>query len=187
MSHSTVNTSITCSLVCFPGMTSSLAKVNKSLGTHFRALFLKFPIFLMFLNIQIDLLILKTYDGQFTLTTNKSLHIIFNTMSVLSVQLVSIAVLSVWVLTSSPRAQRASCGPGAIPLIPSLLHLLLYLLLCFFLLASSIFLLFHHFPFYQNRPACFQAGCRRRWPNLALFFLLLLCYMYFLVKDACLF
>jgi len=28
----------------------------------------------MFLNIQIDLLILKTYDGQFTLTTKKSLH-----------------------------------------------------------------------------------------------------------------
>ena len=32
----------------------------------------------MFHNIQIDLLILKTYDGQFTLTTKKSLHIIFN-------------------------------------------------------------------------------------------------------------
>jgi len=31
----------------------------------------------MFLNIQIDLLILNTYDGQFTLTTN---HIIFNTL-----------------------------------------------------------------------------------------------------------
>ena len=32
----------------------------------------------MFLNTQIDLLILKTCDGQFTLTTKKSLHIIFN-------------------------------------------------------------------------------------------------------------
>jgi len=31
----------------------------------------------MFLNIQIDLLILKTYHEQFTLTTKKSLHIIF--------------------------------------------------------------------------------------------------------------
>jgi len=32
----------------------------------------------MFLNIQIDLLILKTYNSQFTLTTKKkSLHIIF--------------------------------------------------------------------------------------------------------------
>ena len=31
----------------------------------------------MFFNIQIDLLILKTYYGQFTLTTKKSLHIIF--------------------------------------------------------------------------------------------------------------
>jgi len=32
----------------------------------------------MFLDIQIDLIILKTYDHQFTLTTKKSLHIIFN-------------------------------------------------------------------------------------------------------------
>jgi len=31
----------------------------------------------MFLNIQIYLLILKTYCGQLTLTTKKSLHIIF--------------------------------------------------------------------------------------------------------------
>jgi len=59
-------------------MTSSLAKVNKSSGVHFLALFLKFPNFLMFLNIRIDLLILRTYNGQFTLTTKKkSLHIIF--------------------------------------------------------------------------------------------------------------
>ena len=58
-------------------MTSSLAKVNKSSGAHFLALFLKFPNFLTFLNIQIDLLILKTYYGQFTLTTKKLLHIIF--------------------------------------------------------------------------------------------------------------
>jgi len=32
---------------------------------------------LMFLNIQIDLIILKTFDQKFTLTTKKSLHIIF--------------------------------------------------------------------------------------------------------------
>jgi len=31
----------------------------------------------MFLNVQIDWIILKTYDQQFTLTTKKSLHIIF--------------------------------------------------------------------------------------------------------------
>ena len=66
-----LNTSIACSLVCLPGMMSSLAKVNKSSGAHFRALLLKFPNFLMFLNIQIDLPILKTYYGQFTLTTKK--------------------------------------------------------------------------------------------------------------------
>jgi len=52
-------------------MMSSLAKVNKSSSAHFRALFQKFPNFLMFLNIQIDLFILKTYDGQFTLTSKK--------------------------------------------------------------------------------------------------------------------
>ena len=40
-----LNTPIACSFVCFPGMTSSLAKVNKSSGVHFRALFLKFPNF----------------------------------------------------------------------------------------------------------------------------------------------
>jgi len=31
----------------------------------------------MFLSIQIDLIILKTYDQQFTLTTKKTLHITF--------------------------------------------------------------------------------------------------------------
>jgi len=72
-----LNTPIACSIVCFPGMTSSLAKVNKSSGAHFLALVLKFPNFLMILNIQIDLLILKTYYEQFTLRTKKSLHIIF--------------------------------------------------------------------------------------------------------------
>jgi len=66
-------------------MTSSLAKVNKSSCAHFRALFLKIPNVLMFLNIQKDLVILKTYDGQFTSTTKKSLHIIFKA-SVLSGQ-----------------------------------------------------------------------------------------------------
>jgi len=61
-------------LVCFPGMTASLAIVNKPLSGAF---FSKISYFLMFLNIQIDLLILKTYYGQFTLTTKKSLHTIF--------------------------------------------------------------------------------------------------------------
>jgi len=53
-----------------------LRKVNKSaiaLSKIFSTIFL----FLMFCNIQIDLIILKTYDQQFTLTTKKSLHIIF--------------------------------------------------------------------------------------------------------------
>jgi len=64
-------------------MTSWLAKVNKSLGAHFHMLFSKIVLFLMFLNIQIDLIILKTDDKQFTLTTKKSLHITFRTQGLL--------------------------------------------------------------------------------------------------------
>jgi len=49
-------------------MTSSLAKSKPSVCTFKRFLY-KFSSFLMFLYIQIDLIILKTYDQQFTLTT----------------------------------------------------------------------------------------------------------------------
>jgi len=63
---------------CFPGMTSPLAKGKQIINAHFQTLFLQFSSFLMFLYIQIDLITLKTYDQQFTLTTKKSLHIIFN-------------------------------------------------------------------------------------------------------------
>jgi len=58
-------------------MTSSLAKSKQIIGAHFQTLFSTIFLFLMFLSIQIDLIILKTYDKQFTLTTKKSLHIIF--------------------------------------------------------------------------------------------------------------
>ena len=61
--------------LCFPGMTSSLANHRCTLKTFFSTIFL----FLTFLNIHIYFIILKTYDQQFTLTTKKSLHIIFNT------------------------------------------------------------------------------------------------------------
>jgi len=54
-----------------------LREVSKSLVHSFRRFFLQFSYCLMFLNIQIDLIILKTFDQQFTLTTKKSLHIIF--------------------------------------------------------------------------------------------------------------
>jgi len=50
-------------------MTSSLAKVNRSSGVHFQTFFSTTVLFLMFLNIQIDLTILQTDDEQFTLTT----------------------------------------------------------------------------------------------------------------------
>jgi len=58
-------------------MTSSLVKSKQIIGAHFSTLFSAVFLPLMFLNIHIDWIILKTYDQQFTLTTKKSLHIIF--------------------------------------------------------------------------------------------------------------
>jgi len=60
-----------CLIVCFPGMTSLLPKVNRSSGAHFQTFFSKIFLFLTFLNIQIDLIILETDVEQFTLTTKK--------------------------------------------------------------------------------------------------------------------
>jgi len=79
--QSTLKHSTGCLIVCFPGMTLLLAKVNKSSGVHFQTpFFTKLSYFLTFLNIQIDSIILKTYDEQFTLTTKKSLHITFKSV-----------------------------------------------------------------------------------------------------------
>jgi len=58
-------------------MTSSLVKSKQIIGAQFLTLFSAIFLSLMFLNIQIDWIILKTYDQQFSLTTKKSLHIIF--------------------------------------------------------------------------------------------------------------
>jgi len=58
-------------------MMSSLVKSKQIIGEHFSTLFSAIFLSLMFLNIQIDWITLKTYDQQFTLTTKKSLHIIF--------------------------------------------------------------------------------------------------------------
>ena len=61
-----------CLIACFPGMTSLHPKVNRSPGAHFQTFFfLKFSYFLIFLNIQIDMIILETDVEQFTLTTKK--------------------------------------------------------------------------------------------------------------------
>jgi len=57
-------------------MTSSLVKSKQIIGAHFSTLFSAIFLSLLFRNIQIDWIILKTYDQQFTLTTKKSLHII---------------------------------------------------------------------------------------------------------------
>jgi len=49
-----------------------------------------------------------------------------------------------------------------------------------FLLALSIFLLYHLFPFYQNSATPFPGWMLYRWLNLALVLcVLILCYMYF--------
>ena len=88
--------------------------------------------------------------------------------------------------------------PLAISPIPSLPHLLLYLLVYFnfplfpYLLASLSSFIFCCFsiPSHSTRivPLRFRAECRRRRLNLALVLcVLILCYMYFLVKDVCLF
>jgi len=50
----------------------------------FRGFFSKIFLFLMFLNIKIDLIILKTDDEQFTLTIRKSLHVTFKLKEVFS-------------------------------------------------------------------------------------------------------
>jgi len=49
-------------------MTSSLAKSKQIIGAHLQTLFSTIFLSLMFLNIQTDLIILKTFNQQFTLT-----------------------------------------------------------------------------------------------------------------------
>jgi len=81
----------------------------------------------------------------------------------------------------------APCGPGATHrlLIPSLPHLLLYLLVSLTLLFPFLtrFIYFRRvsIPFHSTRiiPLHFQAGCRRRRLNLALVFFVDLCCVYF--------
>jgi len=79
--HSTFNRLFGCVFLVWR---HHLRKVNKSSVRTFRRFFSAIFLSLMFLNIQIDWIILKTYDQQFTLTTKKSLHIIFKKMSILS-------------------------------------------------------------------------------------------------------
>jgi len=58
---------------------------------------------LMFLNIQIDWIILNTYDQQFTLTTKKSLHIIFKIALIATINFLSCALIGMlsWVVQVS--------------------------------------------------------------------------------------
>jgi len=70
-------------------------------------------------------------------------------------------------------------GPGQSPIIPSILHLVLYLLVSFpFSISYSSFiylLAFHPLPFYQNSPTPFPR-CRRRLSVTLVLFLLILLY-----------
>ena len=101
-----------------------------------------------------------------------------------------------WFLRRSPQ-HRPVCdenllrGAGAPPppypfASPS--FALFYFSLFLFLFALFTFLFFHSFHFYPNSPTPFPAGRqagRRRRPNMGLVFcVLILCYLYFLVKDA---
>jgi len=52
-------------------MTSSPAKSKQVISAHFQTLFFTMFLFLMFVNIQIDLIILKIDAEQFILTTRK--------------------------------------------------------------------------------------------------------------------
>jgi len=73
---------------------------------------------------------------------------------------------------------ESPCGPGAIPLFPSVPHFptfysifsYLYFSLFFFLLASSIFLFFILSLSLRIVSLRFHAGCRKRRLNLALVF-----------------
>jgi len=73
--HSTLNRLFGCVFLVWR---HHLRKVNKSSVCTFRCLFLQFSYLLMFLNIQIDMIISKTHNQQFTLTTKNSLHITLN-------------------------------------------------------------------------------------------------------------
>jgi len=58
-------------------MTSSLAKCKQTSGAHLK------DDFLTFLNIPMYFIILNTNDEQFTLTTKKTLHLIFKELDIL--------------------------------------------------------------------------------------------------------
>jgi len=63
----------------YPVWRHHLQNVNKSLIAHFKAFFFnKFIIFVIFLNTQMDLFILKTDVEKFTSTNKRTLHLIFN-------------------------------------------------------------------------------------------------------------
>ena len=94
-------------------------------------------------------------------------------------------MVSLWTLSLLLLVSRVSQGQSPSLFIPSLSHLLLRLLVFFYILVvSSICLHFHPLLFYQNSPTAFQVRCHRRRLNLALVFLCWLCYMHFYLHGA---
>ena len=82
------------------------------IDAHFQTFFSTMFLFLTFLNIHIYFIILKTYDQQFTLTTKKSLHIIFKICSDLNPFEIELQVLQIrswhckWNLCASNQIAR---------------------------------------------------------------------------------
>jgi len=72
------------------------------------------------------------------------------------------------------------------PLVHSLPNLLIFFTLSFFIRFMCVVIFPISSVSTRTVPLCFQAGGPRR-PNLGLVFVLILCYLYFLVKDAWLF
>ena len=63
---------------CFPGMTSSLAKCKQVFGHALLELLQQFAYLCDILQYANGLIVLKKDDRQFTLTSKKTLHLIFN-------------------------------------------------------------------------------------------------------------
>jgi len=80
--HSTLNRLFGCVFLIWR---HHLRKVNKSSVHTFRRFLATIFLFLTFLNIHVYFIILKTYEQQFTLTTKKSLDIIFKSACHVSV------------------------------------------------------------------------------------------------------
>ena len=108
--HSTLNRLFSCVFLVWR---HHLRKVNKSSVHTCKLFFSTIFLFLTFLSIHIYFVILKTYDQQFTLTTKKSLHIIFKTCNFSWSG--ARRELLVWCKGRLTEADTVTIRPGATP------------------------------------------------------------------------